>query len=122
MIINQKKKVIETKKIEKFVDVSYEVADIGTVLSSNGCYGASHTLVLYNGKIDKEYFNRLALEHTEYPKAFDRDCYYTVTLCLENGRIFVNKTSGTDKYTPHYHRPEFVNKRPSKDLRSFNRS
>ena len=124
MLIKQMKKVVDIKKVERLVDASYEIDEPGTVWEAEGCYGDVNTLVLYNGRIDKDYFNHLATKHTDFPRHFDRDCHYRVTMCLENGRIFVNKTSGTEKYTPHYHRPEYVNGKPptKKDRRSFYRS
>ena len=106
MKINQtiivEKKVTETKYIEK--DVSYEVADVGTLTGD--------MLVLYNGVIDKDVFNKLSLEHAEYPRYFDRDCHYTIKVDITNGKLSMNKTSGIGEYESGNHSPDWVQDKP----------
>ena len=112
MKINQT--ILVEKTVKKFVekDVSYEVADVGTL--------QGNMLVLHNGVIDKDVFNKMSLEHADYPRSFDRDCHYTIKVDNTNGKLSMDKTSGIGTWSEYNnqqigtneHTPEYVGARP----------
>jgi len=83
-------------------DISFETLDDGHVTGSS--------IMLYTGKIDKDQFNIASQENCDYPRLFDRDCYYQVWVDLNNGKLRVFKISGyPDKNS---HSPDYLRDKP----------
>ena len=99
------KVIVETTKTQLTEkEISFETVD------DNHVYGNS--IMLYTGKIDKDLFNKASVENQDFPRIFDRDCYYQVWVSLDNGKLTLNKISGYPERATHS--PDYLREKPCK--------
>ena len=100
----KQKVIVETSKTvltEK--EISFETVEDGHVYTNS--------IMLYTGKIDKDVFNKASRENEDFPRVFDRDCYYQVWVDLDNGKLSLKATHSPDflREKPHKPRPRNTN-------------
>ena len=101
----KQKVIVETSKTvltEK--EISFETVEDGHVYTNS--------IMLYTGKIDKDVFNKASRENEDFPRVFDRDCYYQVWVDLDNGKLSLCKISGYPVKATHS--PDFLREKPHK--------
>jgi hypothetical protein len=91
-------------------DISFDTLEDGHVGSSS--------IMLYTGKIDKDLFNKASQENVDYPRLFDRDCYYQVWVNLANGKLRVFKISGYPVMNTHT--PDYLKDKPYRNPNTKN--
>tara|TARA_R110000787_G_C13201503_1_gene424100 strand:- start:26 stop:454 length:429 start_codon:yes stop_codon:yes gene_type:complete len=85
-------------------DISFDTLDDG--------YVGTNSIMLYTGKIDKDTFNKASQENCDFPRLFDRDCYYQVWVDLNNGKLRIFKISGYPERNTHS--PDYLREKPHK--------
>ena len=102
--IKQKVMVETTKTMLTEKEISFDTVEDGHVYTGS--------IMLYTGKIDKDLFNKASLENEDFPRVFDRDCYFQVWVDLDNGKLSINKISGYPVKATHS--PDYVREKPHK--------